>query len=153
MPYLVLKFKKIFNMSHQKTKNDCFLFFSFLLGFSSQLFIYHLNAFNWKTNIFLLNMGTIKDKDGLLFLVPANTLQTQGLDLSTLKDMLFVKSLFSMENPLWPVLVKFSHFCPLYWMSGRGKERILSNSSTLFFYLNDSFNNFSLKYNFIDILH
>lgn len=65
--------------------------------------------------------------------------------------MLFVKSLFSMENPLWPILVKFSHSYFVCWDSEREKERIFNNPSILFLYLNNSLNNFLQKYNFIYI--
>lgn len=65
--------------------------------------------------------------------------------------MLFVKALFSVENPLWPVLVKFRHSCSMCWTSEKEKERILNNPSIFLFYLKNSFNNFLQKYNFIDI--
>lgn len=118
MAYIILKSKKLFNMLHQKSKMILFCFV--LLTFSSCLFVYHLNAFNWKKIIFLLNIGTIKDKDGLL---------TLDLDLSILGDMPFVKGLISTENPLWPVLVKFSQSCIL----GRGEEGISSDLITFLF--------------------
>lgn len=72
MPCIVLKFKKIFNMSHQKIKSDCFLFlFSSRIQFTATYLSF--KCIQLKTNIFLRNIGTIKDKDGLLFLVRANT--------------------------------------------------------------------------------
>lgn len=122
-------------MLHQNIESHGFYYF--LLGFPA---IYlSFKCIQLEKNIFLLNIGTIKNKDGLMFLVPANL----GLDVSTLKDALFVKGLFSMENPLWSVLVKFSLSCFVFHVR-EGERRIFSNPST-HFYLDDRFNNFLHK--------
>lgn len=75
MMYIILKFQKIFNMSHKKKQktSDCFLLvvlFSSRIQFTA---IYlSFKCIQLKKNIFLLNTGTIKDKDGLMFLVLTN---------------------------------------------------------------------------------
>lgn len=118
MVYIILKIKKIFNMLHQKIKMILFLFCSFRIQFMSICLSFKCIQLNKIT--FLLNIGTIKDKDGLMVFEPTNV----G-SIIYLRRHAICQRLIYVENP---VLVNFSHSCFLF-KHGQRKGRHLQWSN------------------------